>query len=211
MSRLSQFLWFLAANLLPKSRRSRNVENMPRLHLMKNGFEVKHMNGRSPGLLFLTRNSVHSPDNIFQPLVLQQTKPAEMDWFGEATEETAWQVRAGADRLLWGGVLRVVCYPVTTRDNQVKDENMFKMITAVLLEHLYSLPVFCTDISIICSWRKMFWRGRSRAPLSKPFIWPAWLCKVFIFFILCLAFQVYEYTESEILGLMLCCPCFQII
>ncbi len=101
MSHLAQYLWFLAAN-------------MPSHECLVSWPVVSHEWKSNQW------NSVHSPDNVFQPLVLQQTKPAEMDWFGEAAEETAGQVRAGADRLLWGGALRVVCYPVTTRDNQVK-------------------------------------------------------------------------------------------
>lgn len=76
-------------------------------------------------------------------MVLQQTKPAEMDWFGETAEETAWQVRTGADRLLWGGVLRVDRHPVTTRDNQVKDKSMtendhISAVTTLLLTSCFS-------------------------------------------------------------------------
>lgn len=85
-------------------------------------------------------NSVHSSDNVFQPVVLQQTKPAEMDWFREAAEETAGQVWTGVHRLLWSGFLCLVCYPVTTRDNQVNDQYPFTpnpSAVLCLLIHLF--------------------------------------------------------------------------
>lgn len=64
-------------------------------------------------------HSVYSTDNVFQSLVLQQTKPAAVDWFRKASEETAWQVWTGTHCLLWSHILCADSFPATTRDNQV--------------------------------------------------------------------------------------------
>lgn len=58
-------------------------------------------------------------DNIFQSVVPQQAEPAEMDWLGEAAEEAAGQVRAGAHSLLWSGVLYTQRRPTATGDHKV--------------------------------------------------------------------------------------------
>lgn len=74
-------------------------------------------------MLWSTHNvcmcSVCLLDNVFQPVVLQQAEPAEMDWLGEAAEKAAGQVRAGAHRLLWSGVLYTRCRPTATGDHKV--------------------------------------------------------------------------------------------
>lgn len=73
-------------------------------------------------LLFISNfcmPSVCLLDNIFQPVVLQQADPAEMDRLGEAAEKAAGQVRAGAHRLLWSGVLYTQCRPTATGDHKV--------------------------------------------------------------------------------------------
>lgn len=64
-------------------------------------------------------SSVCPLDNIFQPVVLQQAEPAEMDRLGEAAEKAAGQVRAGAHRLLWSGVLYTQRRPTATGDHKV--------------------------------------------------------------------------------------------
>lgn len=68
-------------------------------------------------------------DNIFQPVVLQQAEPAEMDRLGEAAEKAAGQVRAGAHRLLWSRVLYTQRRPTATGDHKV----MFHQVTRGVL------------------------------------------------------------------------------
>lgn len=52
-------------------------------------------------------------------MVLQQAEPTEMDRLGEAAEEAARQVWAGAHRLLWSRVLHTQCHPTATGDYKV--------------------------------------------------------------------------------------------
>ncbi len=142
------------------------------------------MNVWSPGLLFLT-----SERAISEILFIRQITYFSL-WYCNKQNQQRWidlekplkkQLdKYGLEPTVYFGVVFYVS-SVTQLQQEITRLRweLFKMITAVLLEHLYSLPVFRTDISIIFSWRKTFWRGRSRAPLSKPFIWPAWLCKVF--------------------------------
>lgn len=92
-------------------------------------------------------------DNILQSLVLQQTKPAEMDRPGEAFEETAGQVWPGAHGLLWGGVLCADRLPASAGDHTVSSRNSESSAweTGVPIKN-YLILIICQKFSMTGNW-----------------------------------------------------------
>lgn len=210
-------IFFLAANPLPKCHLSQSFES---LHLQKNCFEVKRMNvWRPPGLLFLMSKRAIS-EILFIPQITYfslwyYNKQNQQRWIDLEKPLKKQLDKYGLEPTVYFGVVFYVS-TVTQLQQEItrlRTRVWLKMITLVLLQRFYSLPVFCADISIISSWRRTFWRGRSHAPLSKPFIWPAWLCKVFFFSDNMFGISgiwIHWDIRSDA-GLMRRCPCFQMI